>query len=122
LKIEKTVYKGVLLVYTNIEPIRAYRLVKKEILTNIDKVIPVTACFKIDTPDELISLLDKLILNRLEGTCINLIISLRGSLKQIEKPLVSIIREHALVNGKCKQVLHLESISNLILIGGIGEQ
>ncbi|MEB3756618.1 MAG: hypothetical protein GSR79_07155 [Desulfurococcales archaeon] len=121
LKIEKTVYRGVLLVYTSIKPLKAYRLVKREILTSVDKVIPVTTCLKTDNIDELFSLLDKLIRNQIKGTCINLVISLRGSLKQIEKLLVSFIREHALVNRRCKQVLYLESIDDLLLIGHIEE-
>ncbi len=98
---------------------KAYRLVVKEILTSIDRVIPIIACFKIEKHDELTSLIDSIIPNYLKENCVNLSISLRGSLKNMKKPLISAISKHALVDRRCTRILYMESIDDLLLLGYI---
>ncbi|MCE4614328.1 MAG: hypothetical protein F7B60_02185 [Desulfurococcales archaeon] len=115
--IERTPYRGVLLVYTKVDPSRAYRLVENEILTSIDKVIPVSDCYLLEEPDEIPKFIEKFVKAILNGDCVNLLISLRGSLKHLEKTVISIVRKYLSTYRKCRSILYIESIDKLLLIG-----
>jgi hypothetical protein len=71
----------------------------------------------VEDENELEAVLKKFIETIPKDDCIKLQISLRGSVKRLEKKAISIIRENFHVDKKCRRILYIESVNQLLLIG-----
>ncbi|MEB3845542.1 MAG: hypothetical protein GSR83_00665 [Desulfurococcales archaeon] len=116
-KIERTDYRGVLLVYTNIPSSKAYRLVTREILTSIDRVIPVEDCFIIRSTGDLERALNSITIRVRGFECVRANISLRGYLKERSLALDKEINKRLRVDKACRTVLYVESVDDLLMYG-----
>ncbi|MEB3786638.1 MAG: hypothetical protein GSR75_00845 [Desulfurococcales archaeon] len=115
--IERTDYRGVLLVYTSIPPNKAYRLITREVLTSIDRVIPVEGCFKVGSASNLEEAIETVfsVVKRYE--CVRASVSLRGWLKKYSRILSREITENLHVEKSCRTILYVESIDSYLLYG-----
>jgi hypothetical protein len=116
-KIERTDYRGVLLVYTNLHPAKAYKLVSREILTSVDRVIPITNCLIVRTKNDLENALKEITANAASYECLRPIISLRGRFKEYYHLLENVISQNLRTGKKCSIILYIESIDDLLMYG-----
>jgi len=113
-EIKTTSHRGVMLVYTSLDPLQAYRLARRETYTSINNVIPAVNCAPLQEAYETI----RHALYQCPDT-VRLDVHIRGEAKEVldEEKLKELITGSGYrVNRRSPAVLHIETIYDKIIV------